>query len=88
MHSSAVQIVEEIYAAFSRRDVAAVFRRFEQQIEIVQTSALPWGGVYRGHEGAREFFSKLTQQINSTVSIERMIMRSSTSLSSDEQRGV
>ena len=73
MHSSAVQIIEEIYAPFSRRDVAAVFRRFDQQIEIVQTTALPWGGVYRGHEGARDFFSKLTQQINSTVSIERMI---------------
>ena len=73
MSSSSVQVVREVYDAFGRRDVTAVFRLFAADIEIVQTSALPWGGSFRGHEGAREFFAKLTQHLNSTVTIDRIV---------------
>ena len=73
MSSPAVQVVKGIYEAFAVRDVAKVFSHFAPDLEIRQTSALPWGGVYHGHAGAREFFERLTQQINSTVTIERMI---------------
>jgi uncharacterized protein len=73
MSSPAVQVVKEMYEAFARRDVAKVFSHFAPDLEIRQSSALPWGGVYQGHAGARLFFERLTQQINSTVTIERMI---------------
>jgi uncharacterized protein len=73
MSSPAVQVVKEIYEAFARRDVAKVFSHFAPDLEIRQTSALPWGGVYQGHAGARIFFERLTQHINSTVTIERII---------------
>ena len=73
MHAKPVDVVRELYAAFARRDVAAVLRLFSPEIEIVQSSELPWGGVHRGHEGAQAFFGKLTAAINSTVHVERMI---------------
>lgn len=70
---SAVETIHEIYEAFRRRDAARVFALFSPEIEIVQSEALPWGGAYRGHDGARQFFAKLTSHINSTVEIERLI---------------
>ena len=73
MSSPAVQVVKEMYEAFARRDVAKVFSHFAPDLEIRQTSALPWGGVYHGHAGAQVFFERLTQQITSTVTIERII---------------
>jgi uncharacterized protein len=73
MNSPAVLVVKEIYEAFSRRDVAKAFSYFAPDIEMVQTPALPWGGTYHGHDGARQFFERLTQRINSKVTIERII---------------
>ena len=67
-------VVNDIYAAFARRDMARVFSLFSPEIEIVQSTQLPWGDVYRGHDGAREFMGKLTRRINSTVVVERLII--------------
>jgi uncharacterized protein len=68
-----VRVVEQVYEAFAKRDLPAIFGLFTPDIEISQSNEVPWGGTYRGHEGARQFFSKLTQAINSTVSLERFI---------------
>jgi ketosteroid isomerase-like protein len=68
-----VTVVEQVYAAFAKRDLPTIFGLFAPDIEISQSDEVPWGGTYRGHEGARQFFSKLTQAINSTVSLERLI---------------
>lgn len=73
MQPAAVQLIQEIYEGFARRDLAAIFSRFAPEIEIVQSAELPWGGTYRGHDGAREFVGKLTRHINSSVQVERMI---------------
>lgn len=73
MNSTAVEVVREVYAAFARRDVAGVFRWFAGDVEIVQSTELPWGGVYRGHAGAREFLQRLTGTINSSVAVERIL---------------
>ena len=71
--NGAVAVVKELYGAFERRDLPTVFRLFSPEIEIVQSTELPWGGTYRGHAGAMEFFGKLTQAINSTVTVERFL---------------
>jgi ketosteroid isomerase-like protein len=68
-----VKLVEQVYAAFARRDLPIVLSLFSPNIEISQSNELPWGGSYGGHAGASQFFSKLTQAINSAVSIERII---------------
>jgi uncharacterized protein len=78
MSSSALEVVEQIYDAFGRRDVPKVLSLFSPDIQIVQSQELPWGGTYRGHAGAVEFFGKLTARINSTVTIDRFVSAAET----------
>jgi ketosteroid isomerase-like protein len=71
--SANVQIVEDLYAAFARRDLPKILSLFSPDVEIIQSIELPWGGHYRGHEGAKQFFAKLGAHLNSTLSFERLI---------------
>ena len=73
MTASALQTVQAAYAAFERRDVPKIFSLFAPEIEITQSPELPWGGVYHGQEGARQFLGKLTASITSAVTVERFI---------------
>ena len=71
--SANIQIVEDLYAAFSRRDLPKIFGMLSTNVEIIQSVELPWGGHYRGHEGAKQFFAKLGAHLNSTLTIERLV---------------
>ena len=73
MSRSPTEVVEAIYGAFARRDPAQVFALFAPDVEIEQSTELPWGGTFHGHEGAGRFFTALTTHLNSTVEIERLI---------------
>jgi ketosteroid isomerase-like protein len=59
--ASNIEIVKEAYARHQRGDIAGVFVLLSPHIEIRQTTELPWGGVFRGHDGARRFFGLLMQ---------------------------
>ena len=61
-----VDIVRLAYERYSARDFAGVFELLGDDIVVWQTSELPWGGEYSGHDGAREFFSKLGQHTTAT----------------------
>jgi ketosteroid isomerase-like protein len=71
--SESVQTIEALYEGFRLRDMGRIFSLLSPDVEIVQSDSLPWGGSYRGHEGAREFFGKLGAHLNSTLTIERFI---------------
>jgi len=71
--SEHTQIVRDLYAAFDRRDVGAVLRALDSDIELTQTALLPWGGVYQGPMGAASFFQKLTRAIDAAVTVEDLI---------------
>ena len=73
MSAAEVRLVGEMYEAFARRDAAAVLERLHPDVEIHQSELVPWGGHYRGHEGARDFFGRVLGAIDSTVTIERLI---------------
>ena len=73
MSAASLALVREMYDAFARRDGAALFARLHPDVELRQTELLPWGGHYRGHEGAREFFTRLREAIDSAVTVERLI---------------
>lgn len=73
MSAAGVRLVGEMYDAFARRDATAVLERLHPDVEIRQSELVPWGGHYRGHEGAREFFGRVLGAIDSTVTIERFI---------------
>ncbi len=68
-----VRTVQQVYEAFRTRDEAQIFSLFSPDIEIVQSTEVPWGGRFSGHAGARDFFAKLTGMINSTLSLESFI---------------
>lgn len=56
-----VELVRSGYRAYARRDFPGVFALLHRDVEIYQTELLPWGGTYRGHEQAREFFRRLNE---------------------------
>jgi ketosteroid isomerase-like protein len=58
---------------FASRDIPPAFSLLSPDIELKQSEELPWGGTYRGHDGEWEFFGRLTAQINSVVTIDRII---------------
>jgi uncharacterized protein len=62
-----VEVVRDIYDAFARGDVEAIFGLVHPEAEIYQSDQLPWGGKYRGHQGFGEFLTKLTSTIESRV---------------------
>jgi uncharacterized protein len=68
-----IQIVQDAYAAFGRGDVPKVLSLLSPDVEIVQSEEMPWGGCFRGHEGATHFLTTLTSHITSTVDVERTI---------------
>ncbi|MFJ4658934.1 nuclear transport factor 2 family protein [Nocardia sp. NPDC088792] len=70
MSHTNLDIIAQVYHAFDTRDFGVIPRLFDPGIEIHQTAELPWGGIYRGHEGAIEFFTTLLAAIDSKVSSE------------------
>jgi ketosteroid isomerase-like protein len=61
MSGENIELIRRGYEAYARGDFASVFALLHPQVEICQTELLPWGGTYRGHEQAREFFRKLNE---------------------------
>jgi len=59
---SNIPVVRAFYEALDRGDVARILSLLDPQIEWVVPTSLPYGGVFRGHEGFREFLAKLIQQ--------------------------
>ncbi len=68
-----VDLIRSGYEAYARRDFAAVFGLLDPEIEIVQTDQLPWGGHYKGHAQAQEFFRKLAADTEATPQPETYI---------------
>jgi ketosteroid isomerase-like protein len=65
--------VEEIYEAYAKDDLATLLLLMGQEVEIVQSAELPWGGHYVGHDGMRQFLGALAQHLDSSLFIERLI---------------
>jgi ketosteroid isomerase-like protein len=67
--STPAQIIESVYAAFNRGDIAHIVGLVAPNATWRQPATLPWGGDYTGPEGAAEFFRKLAASMN-TVAFE------------------
>jgi ketosteroid isomerase-like protein len=68
-----VEVVRQVYEAFKQRDMPTVFALFAPDIEMVQSTEVPWGGTYKGHAGAGQFFTRLTEHVTSSVVLEQFI---------------
>ena len=69
---AAIALIRAMYDAFGRGDLLDVFSTLAQDVVIEQTPELPWGGSYQGLEGAREFFLRLLQHIDSRVEVQEV----------------
>ena len=61
MSDANITLVRLTYDSYARRDLALIWKHLSPEIEIYQTPEVPWGGTYRGHDGALEFFRKLNE---------------------------
>lgn len=68
-----IAVVRAVYDAFATKDIPRIVSQFSPDIELSQSTEVPWGGVYHGHDGALKFFGILTQTIKTVVTIERYI---------------
>jgi len=68
-----VAVVAGLYEAFERGDLQAIFESFHPEAVIYQSTRLPWGGHYQGHDGLADFLRKLTEAVQSKVRAERYI---------------
>ena len=59
MSQENVRTIRSLYEAFGRKDLPAIFAVLHPQVELYQSALLPWGGIYRGQEEAKRFFTTL-----------------------------
>ncbi len=68
-----IEKVEELYAAFQKHDLRSTLQVLDKNIELVFSAELPWGGVYRGHDGARQAMNAVAEHLDARIVIERLI---------------
>jgi len=59
MSAENVTVLRDAYGAFARQDIPAVMAAFDETIEWQAPDSLPFGGLYRGHDGVGGFFGQL-----------------------------
>jgi ketosteroid isomerase-like protein len=57
-----ITVVRGFYETLLRGDLDGILDLLDPQVEWRAPESLPWGGVFHGHEGFREFFGKLFGQ--------------------------
>lgn len=53
MSKENIELVKELFEAVERRDLAGVLGAYDENIVIREAAGLPYGGEYRGREGAQ-----------------------------------
>jgi uncharacterized protein len=67
-----IKIIEGVYDAFSRGDVAAILEVVTEDVDWASettSTALPWYGDHRGKDGVSEFFRNL----GSTMEVDEFV---------------
>lgn len=73
MAQANIELVKRLYDAFGRKDIATINQLISPDIEVMQSSELPWGGEYHGPAGLGKFFATLLAHVNSTLLFERFL---------------
>lgn len=85
---SNVDLIRGGYAAFAAGDIPAVLGLFADDLVWSTLESVPFGGVYRGPQGAGEFFAKLPQNYSELrVEPERLIDAGDTVVATGRHRG-
>jgi uncharacterized protein len=67
-----VSTIRRVYDAMTSRDANVMQELFAGDITLRQSPQLPWGGEYKGLDGAFTFFLKLVEHIDSQVTTESL----------------
>ena len=61
------ELIESVFAAFQRGDIPYIVKLSAPDAVWKQSALLPWGGEYRGPEGAGQFFALLDRAMETTA---------------------
>jgi ketosteroid isomerase-like protein len=61
------KLIESVYDAFRRGDIPFILSQIAPGADWRQSKMLPWGGDYKGPQGAGDFFQKLDAQMQTTA---------------------
>lgn len=67
------EIIARLYEAFGQRDMTMMSTLFDPNIEVRQSSLLPWGGVYKGFKGVVDLATKLLEHVDSQIEVEEYV---------------
>lgn len=59
--SEKVDVVRRLFKAVEERDLQALLDCYDEDVEIHEAESLPYGGVYRGHDGVVEHAAAWTK---------------------------
>lgn len=72
MSQDNVRIVQAVYEAGMRGDLAALFSHLDPECVAYESDALPYAGVYRGPEGFVQLFQKVTALFRLDLRVEEL----------------
>ena len=72
--STPLETIEKVYVAFADGDLDTLLGLCAPDVLVTQDPALPWGGSYRGLDGATEFVMKLVGSTDSVVTPELLFV--------------
>lgn len=61
-----LEVVRESYARLARGDLPGLLSLLSTEVVITQSPEVPWGGLYTGHAGARDFLARLNRYVDAT----------------------
>jgi ketosteroid isomerase-like protein len=73
MPSANILLIEKIYEGIVSRDFGIIPKYFHPDVEVRQSTDLPWGGHFTGQQGVVTFFSGVLANVDSVVVTERLI---------------
>lgn len=60
--TTAAKAAQQLLDGFAAGDLEAALAGIDPAVELTQSPAVPWGGVYRGHEGFQQFAGKMLER--------------------------
>jgi ketosteroid isomerase-like protein len=73
MSRANIELIQQLYGAFARRDVPVIFSFLAPEVEVAQTPELPWGGAFKGRDEFGQFFGGLTRHIESNLEFDHFL---------------
>lgn len=70
-------LVREIYARYTSDNRRGVVSLLARDVEFTLTTELPWGGVFRGHEGALRLYRRMRRHIDAAFEPHSFILAGS-----------